>query len=145
MAVNRQWRRHITQPHILRCGAWIDLQMAEFRMAAKRLQFRSESKRAATDADIKRLLSQAIARKGQLPLLSVVDSQREHTVGPPERPRKTEMLDRLEKNLRVGRSPEIHTERGQFVSYGLKIVNFAIENDDMATGRRFHRLRTGLR
>ena len=119
--------------------------MAEFRMATERLQFRSESKCAAADADIKRLLSQAIARKGQLSCLSIVDRQREHTVGPPERPRKTEMLDRLEKNLRVGRSPEIHTERGQFVSYGLKIVNFAIENDDMATGRRFHRLRTGLR
>src|SRR6185436_20880553 len=89
-------------------------------------------------AAVQRLLAHPIARHAQYALASVPQREREHADALAERGRDPPALDAGKQRLRVGMTAPRRAGTVQFGTELRVIVDFAVEDDDVAARRRMH-------
>ncbi len=140
-AIDRVRRGHARLAQVQAQRVAID-SAVEARIAAQRLEFGCEYQRVADPAVIERLLADPVARERQHPRRAVPQREREHAGRAPQRRLDTPCDDRRDQHLAVGVAaprrcaPCTLEFRAQFAM----VVDFAVEDDDVATARGCHRL-----
>ena len=117
-------------------------------MTCKRLELGRKHEHAILPPEVQRLLTESIPRQVERPLLPVPQCEREHPCRIPQRRRQSEMLDRRQERLRIGRAlPGGHRTGSSIhpVSQLLMIVYLPVERNDVAARTGAHRLVPGGR
>src|ERR1035437_7059967 len=104
------------------------------------LQLRAEEKCGASPAVVEGLLAGTVARQIKCSLLPIPDGERKHAVELLEGGFHTPVSNGRQHYLGVRVPAEGLSERIQFLSQGLEIVDFAVEGDHVAAAGRMHRL-----
>ena len=116
-------------------------------MGLDRLDLGSEDQAFLRPAEIERLLSHAVARQLQPPLLPVPHCKCEHASGPTQRLGQSPVGNGRKKRFGVGMTAPVgrRTSRRQVAPQLQVIVDFAIEGNDIPAAVRKHRLVARLR
>lgn len=139
ISVDRPWRWHIAQTHVLRERRRVDL-ADEVRMLPQRGQFRAEEKGAVVQTVDERLHAKAVAAEREDVLGTVPNRKREHAHeslhGVLDAPR----LEGSEQHLGVRVAVEGEAARGQLLPERLEVVDLSVVDDHVAPRRGGHRL-----
>jgi hypothetical protein len=135
---------HEAVSHEERDRAAVDVALP-LRVAAQRLELRAEHDRVAAHAVVQRLLADAIAREQQLFLADVPYGEREHPDRLTQRLLDTPRFESGEQDFGVGRAAKGRADVMQPISQLTKVVDLAVERDDVAAVRGPHRLCAGGR
>ena len=128
---------NVVVPHQQSEGAAIDLGL-ETGVRAKRLQFRPKKERAIKPAIVKRFDAQAVAHEAQIAFFPVPEREREHPDKAAKAAFDAPLLERGKHHLRIGVPLPCLT--GQILAQFFVVIDFSVENHDIAPGRREHGL-----